>query len=147
MKTDLLRKLTFKNLRRSSAAHRLAEEQLYQAALAELDTLGMRGGLWAKALAAVAGDEQKARGLYLKYRVQSMIDEAEVTAGFIEDSVKNAEKHSASNSTSSKSTNRDLVTGTKDDGPSALSSERAFYYLVLIVIALIVMAGMVSAGS
>ena len=145
MKTDLLRMLTFKNLRRSSAAHRLAEEQLYQAALAELDTLGMRGGLWAKALAAVAGDEQKARGLYLKYRVQSMIDEAEVTAGFIEDSVKNAEKHSASNSTSSKSTNRDLVTGTKDDRPSG--SERGFYAFVLITIVLIVVSVMMSAGS
>jgi hypothetical protein len=132
----------FKKLRRSGAAHRLAEEQLYEAALTELNALEMRGGLWAKALADGAGDEQKARGLYLKYRVQSMIDEAEVTAGFAEDSVKNAEEHSASISTPRKSTHGDFVIGTKDNSHVA-NGQRVLYIIIFAVFIVPLFLGLV----
>jgi hypothetical protein len=75
----------FEKLKRSSAVARLVEEQLYeqlyeQVAL-ELSNGERREGLWAKALANSAGDDQKATGLYIKYRVQAMNDEAEVMEG------------------------------------------------------------------
>jgi len=60
------------------------EERLYEEALVELESGHLRVGLWAKALASSDGDEQKARGLYLKYRVQAMNDEAEIAEGFAE---------------------------------------------------------------
>jgi hypothetical protein len=75
----------FKRLKRNSAAVRLIEEELYGMALAELESGHFRSGLWAKALAYSSGDEQKARGLYLKYRVQSIHDEAEVAEGIAEE--------------------------------------------------------------
>jgi hypothetical protein len=74
----------FKRFKRSAAANRLLEESLYNQALTELESGEMRGGLWAKALVNASGDEQKARGLYLRYRVQAMIDEAEVAERFPE---------------------------------------------------------------
>ncbi|MEY8241885.1 MAG: hypothetical protein RPT25_16175 [Cycloclasticus sp.] len=68
----------FKRFKRNAAANRLIEERLYEEALAEIESGKLRVGLWAKALANSSGDEGKSRGLYLKYRVQSMIDEAEI---------------------------------------------------------------------
>ena len=59
----------------SSAAGRLIEEGFYEKALNELKSGELREGLWGKALATAMGDEQKARSLYLKYRVQAMIDD------------------------------------------------------------------------
>lgn len=73
----------FEKFRKNQAVHRLIEEQLYEQALAELDSGQLRSGLWAKALADSSGDEQKVRGLYLKYRVQAMKDEAELASGFL----------------------------------------------------------------
>lgn len=51
-----------------------------------------------------------------------MTDDAKVTASFIEDSVKKAAEHSASISIPSKSTHRDLVTGTEDDSHFLMGS-------------------------
>lgn len=66
----------FDKYKKNSAASRLMEEQLYAQALNEVESGLLRSGLWAKALANTSGDEQKSRGLYLKYRVQAMLDEA-----------------------------------------------------------------------
>ncbi|HHZ94359.1 MAG TPA: hypothetical protein EYN67_02110 [Flavobacteriales bacterium] len=68
----------FKRIKRVSAVQRLAEEQLYEQALAELESGVRRDGLWAKALANSSGDEAKIKGLYLKFRVQSMMDEPDI---------------------------------------------------------------------
>lgn len=66
-------------LKRNSAATRLAEESLYKSVLEELEDGYRRDGLWAKALADGKGDEAKAHGLYISYRVQSIRDEQELT--------------------------------------------------------------------
>ena len=74
----------FKKFKINTAANRLLEEQLYAQALNELEAGQIRGGLWAKALSNSSGDEQKTRGLYLKYHVQAMVDEAVVAEGLAE---------------------------------------------------------------
>lgn len=74
----------FEKFKRNIAANRLIEEELYEQALTELDSGQLRGGLWAKAQANSSGDEQKVRGLYLKYRVQAMKDETELAKGVAE---------------------------------------------------------------
>jgi len=48
------------------------EEERWAAALAELDEKRHRPGLWARSFAEAMGDENKARALYLAYRVQQM---------------------------------------------------------------------------
>ena len=74
----------FDKLKRSIAAARLVEEQLYEQVALEMSNGERREGLWAKALADSAGDDQKTTGLYIKYRVRAMIDEAEVMEGLAE---------------------------------------------------------------
>ena len=51
------------------------EEALYRQVLDEVESGVMRKGIYAKALADGLGDEGKAQSLYIKYRVQSLIDE------------------------------------------------------------------------
>ena len=51
------------------------EEALYKQVLDEVESGVMRKGIYAKALADGLGDEGKAHSLYIKYRVQSLIDE------------------------------------------------------------------------
>ena len=51
------------------------EEVLYRQVLDEMESGVMRKGIYAKALADGLGDEGKAQSLYIKYRVQSLIDE------------------------------------------------------------------------
>ncbi len=53
---------------------RLEEELLYKHVLEEMDAGIIRDGLFAKALANSSGDEDKARSLYMKYRVRSVQD-------------------------------------------------------------------------
>ena len=57
------------------------EEALYQKVVEELESSGMRAGVYAKALADSQGDESKAKALYIKYRVQSLIGEEKQLAG------------------------------------------------------------------
>jgi len=70
----------FKKFRQVSAAARLQEEQLYEQIAQELESGERRDGLWVKALANAQGAEEKAQGLYIKYRVQSIKDEYELTS-------------------------------------------------------------------
>ena len=51
------------------------EEALYKQVLDEVESGVMRKGIYAKALADGLGDVGKAQSLYIKYRVQSLIDE------------------------------------------------------------------------
>jgi len=52
----------------------LEEEALYKQVLDEVESGVMRKGIYAKALADSSGDGGKAQSLYIKYRVQSLID-------------------------------------------------------------------------
>jgi hypothetical protein len=75
----------FDKFRRRSAASRLLEEQLYEQVVLELSNGQKRAGLWAKALANGDGIEEKAKSLYLQYRVQSIKDEMEIAAAIAEE--------------------------------------------------------------
>lgn len=66
-------------LRLSSAAARLVEERLYEQVVRELSEGQRRDGLWAKAIADCDGSEERSKALYIKYRVQSLKDELEVS--------------------------------------------------------------------
>lgn len=68
----------FEKLRVNAAANRLMEEQLYEAVSRELAAGVIREGLMAKALADTEGSQERARALYIRYRVQSIIDEGSV---------------------------------------------------------------------
>ncbi len=61
-----------------SAKARLAEEALYEQVVAEIADGVRRDGLWAKAHADSAESPEATRALYIKLRVQSLIDEAVV---------------------------------------------------------------------
>ena len=54
---------------------RKGEEALYRQAMNEIESGSINKGVYAKALADSEGNEDKVRSLYLKYRVQSILDE------------------------------------------------------------------------
>ena len=56
------------------------EEAFYKQVLEEVEAGNMRKGIYAKALADGLGDEGKAQSLYIKYRVQSLVDEQRLKA-------------------------------------------------------------------
>ncbi len=68
----------FDKIQKDAVAARILEESLYEQVVVELSQGQRRDGLWAKALAYSDGEEVKAKSLYIKYRVQSLIDEMEV---------------------------------------------------------------------
>jgi hypothetical protein len=59
---------------------RLSEIQLYDLVAEELQNGEQVRGLWFKAIADADGDEEKAKPLYLKYRVQMIRDEIVIAA-------------------------------------------------------------------
>jgi hypothetical protein len=58
----------------------LEEEALYKQVLDEVESGVMRKGIYAKALADSSGDGGKAQSLYIKYRVQSLVDDQKSVA-------------------------------------------------------------------
>lgn len=64
---------------RGSTESRLFEEEIYAQVAEELAQGKRKDSLWAKALAESDGIENKAKSLYIKYRVQSIKDEIEVS--------------------------------------------------------------------
>ena len=68
----------FDDILGKNADDRLAEEMLYAEAMREIEQGIRRDGLWGKAIADSEGDDKKAKGLYLKLRVQALKDELEV---------------------------------------------------------------------
>jgi len=69
----------FENKQRQSS-QRLSEESMYEYVIEEISENKIRTGLWAKAIAHSEGNEQHAKSLYIKYRVQSLKDEMELVA-------------------------------------------------------------------
>ncbi len=55
----------------------------------ELSEGKRRNGLWAKALANSDGNEEKAKSLYIQYRVQSIKDEAKIMESVAEEEILN----------------------------------------------------------
>ncbi len=58
-----------------SALNRLAEEELYAIVLAEVEGGIRKDGVWENALTDASFDENIAKTLYMRYRVQSLKDE------------------------------------------------------------------------
>ena len=69
----------FDKFRQTAAVSRLLEEKFYEQVIEELANGDRRNGLWAKALANSNGIEDKAKSLYLQYRVRSIKDEIEIS--------------------------------------------------------------------
>jgi len=69
----------WKKVKQTSVVARLVEEKLYERVLREIEAGVRRDGLWAKALQKSSGNEEKAKALYIEYRVQSIKDEAEIS--------------------------------------------------------------------
>ena len=67
----------FDTVKKTTIASRRYEEKLYEVALEEFENDEIRKGLYAKALSKADGDKEKADGIYLKLRVQSIIDDVE----------------------------------------------------------------------
>ena len=65
----------FDKVKKETINSRLYEEKLYEAALEEFENNDIRKGLYAKALSKADGDKEKANGIYLRLRVQSIRDE------------------------------------------------------------------------
>lgn len=84
----------FKKYVLKSAISRRHDEVLYARVLDELKSGSRREGLWAKAIADCSGDEGRAKSLYIKYRVQSIKDDIEISK---ESERLNAESTSGSN--------------------------------------------------
>ena len=53
------------------------EELIYKDILKEMDSGVINEGIWGKALANCNGDEEKAKSLYMKYRLRSVKDAME----------------------------------------------------------------------
>ena len=63
--------------------HRLFGEYLHWIAHKELALGAVRAELWARAVVQSAGDEDKARGIYLESRAQSLREEASIAEKFL----------------------------------------------------------------
>jgi hypothetical protein len=85
----------FDKLRQTTALSRLHEESLYEKVSQELKQGMRREGLWAKALADSDGVEERVKALYIKYRVQSIKDETEISGVVAEHAVQESRRESA----------------------------------------------------
>ena len=65
----------FDKLKKTTIESRRYEEKLYEVALEEVEAGEVRKGLYAKALSKADGDKEKADGIYLKLRVQAIMDD------------------------------------------------------------------------
>ncbi|WP_312572473.1 hypothetical protein [Stutzerimonas balearica] len=77
-------------LRKIFISARREDEETYSQVLKEIQSGTRRDGLWAKALANSAGDSEKAKSFYIKYRAQAIKDERKLSEST---SSKNNEKH------------------------------------------------------
>jgi len=67
----------FDKVKKTTIESRRYEEKLYEVALEEVEAGEVRKGLYAKAVAKADGDKEKADGIYLKLRVQAIMDDIE----------------------------------------------------------------------
>ena len=63
--------------RKSNLAARIVDERLHDTIAAEINGGVKKEGLWLKALANSRGNEERAFGVYIKLRLQSLKDELE----------------------------------------------------------------------
>ena len=77
-------KTGLRNAQTNRAAGRLAEEELYLQVVDEISNGIIRDGLWGKAKVESAGNDEAAKALYIKYRVQAIKDEATVASAIAE---------------------------------------------------------------
>ncbi len=75
----------FKKFKAGLSAQRLIDEQLYAQVAEELSEGNVKAGLWTKATADADGNENKIKALYIKYRVQSMQDEAKILEALVDE--------------------------------------------------------------
>lgn len=73
------RRVLFESLKKQSAQARVDEENLYKMVFEEYDKGIIRHGLWAKAVARSNGQPEKAKSLYIEFRVQALKDEIHLT--------------------------------------------------------------------
>ena len=74
----------------------LEEEVLYKKVLDEIKSIGYRDGIHAKAIADSMGDGGKANSLYIKYRVQTLIDEERLNEKKLKSDLASLEKNQRS---------------------------------------------------
>jgi hypothetical protein len=101
-----------------TAIDRKLEEALYEFVVTEIESGVRRRGLWGKALANAQGDETKAKGLYIQYRVESLEDDQKIIASLGSSATAPAPASSRRSTSSTKSYSSRLPT------PSGLSNER-----------------------
>ena len=65
----------FEKFKTNQAISRLTEEKIYEQVAEEIQNGIRRNGLWAKAIAEAELNDEKAKAIYIKLRVQSVIDE------------------------------------------------------------------------
>jgi hypothetical protein len=75
----------WKNAKQTAIMGRLIDEKKYEQVFREVESGFRRDGLWAKALHKSRGNEQRAKALYIKYRVQSLNDEAVIAEALSEE--------------------------------------------------------------
>ena len=68
----------FSKYKTNQAISRLTEEMLYAQVAEEIQNGIRRDGLWAKAISEAELNEDKAKAIYIKLRVQSLIDEMNI---------------------------------------------------------------------
>lgn len=91
----------FKKYKLNRAISRLIEDKLYELALNEVDKDILKRGTWARALSKSDGIHEKAKSIYLQYRVEAMKDEAQVIEAIINE-INKEDKHKEVISTSTK---------------------------------------------
>jgi hypothetical protein len=88
----------FEKSKTKQSISRLAEEMLYAQVAEEIQNGVRRNGLWAKAIADAELNEDKAKSIYIKLRVQSLIDEYNIKESKIDSIVdSNKEKIKSTN--------------------------------------------------
>ena len=69
----------FGKYKTNQAISRLSEEMLYAKVAEEIQRGIRRDGLWAKAISEAELNEDKAKAIYIKLRVQSLVDEINIS--------------------------------------------------------------------
>jgi hypothetical protein len=88
----------FEKFKTKQSISRLAEEMLYAQVAEEIQNGVRRNGLWAKAIVDAELNEDKAKVIYIKLRVQSLIDEFNIKESKIDSIVdSNKEKIKSTN--------------------------------------------------
>lgn len=65
----------FKQIKKTKVVTRIQETQLFEYVMNEINQNDRKEGIWGQALVASEGDQEKARALYIKLRVEALKDE------------------------------------------------------------------------